>query len=293
MEVHLGETLAGLPLRAVGRFDVFEGGDGPPVLLLHGFPDTPHGWRDLAPALLDGGHRVIAPYLRGYGPTAPVPGRDTTVADLVEDAVALLDALGVPEALVVGHDWGAATATALAAQHPERVRRLVTVAIPHPATIRPSLRLAWAARHFLTLRLPGAASRLRARGFARLGRLVHRWSPDWRYADDELAPVVACFSDPARLDAALGYYRGVRRDALLALLRPPIRAPTLAVAGRDDPALSVDAYDRAAHRYTGGYEVLALPGGHFVHRESAPAFAEAVLAFLRAGDEVVEREHRV
>ena len=89
----------------------------------------------------------------------------------------------------------------------------------------------------------------------------------------------AAFAEEGSLDAAIGYYRGFR-PGIPAELRRPIEVPTLVVAGQDDPAIEVDVYHRAARSFSAGYEVVALPGGHFVHRESPNAFVNAVTTFL-------------
>lgn len=261
-------------------FAYFEAGEGPLALLLHGFPDTPHSWLDVMPALAAAGYQAVAPFTRGYAPTEAPRTRVTTVEELAADALALIEALGHRSAVLVGHDWGAATAYLATATDPSRIDRLVTVGIPHPATIRPTPRLLWVGRHFVTFRLPGALERLRADDFRLVDTLYRRWSPTWQFGPEETAPVKACFADPASLDAAVGYYRGVRPGYVEPPLRGKIDVPTLVFAGQDDPALPVSAYEAARRKFTGSYEVVALPGGHFVHRESPARFREALLAFL-------------
>ncbi len=113
--------------------------DGPPVVLLHGFPQTSWSWRGVWPALADAGFRVVAPDLRGYSPDARPEGVEAyRIEHLVGDVVAVLDHLG-GAAHVVGHDWGAAIAWHLAGRHPERVRTLTTVSVPHPVAFAQAL----------------------------------------------------------------------------------------------------------------------------------------------------------
>lgn len=265
------------------RFATFEEGpaDGPLALLLHGFPDTPHGWAPLMAVLAKRGFRVVAPFTRGYAPTAAPPG-PTSVETLAADALALIEALGHERAsLLVGHDWGAATAYVAASIAPERVERLVTVGIPHPAVLKPSLSLLWAARHFISLNLPGAARRTRRRDFAAIDAYYRRWSPTWDFGPEETAPVKAAFADPASLEAAIDYYRGARGGSSANGLRgTTITMPTLTIAGADDPSVAIEAYEAARRKFTSDYTVVALPGGHFVHRESPAEFCDAVSAFL-------------
>lgn len=268
-------------VRANGlRFAYHEIGEGPLALLLHGFPDTPHGYHAFMPALARAGYRVVAPFTRGYAPTEVPPTNTTTLEELAADALALIDALGHKKALLIGHDWGAATAYLATATDPSRVEKLVAIGIPHPATLKPSLRLLWAGRHFITLRLPGAAKRALRNQLDVLDVLYRRWSPTWNFAPSETAPVKQALQDLANVDAAFGYYRGARPGDVPAALRGKITVPTLAVAGADDPAVSVEVYEQARRKFGGEYRVVTLPGGHFVHRESPLPFRDAVLEFI-------------
>ena len=167
------------------RFGYFSWGEGPLVLAVHGFPDTAHAWRRLGPAIARGGYRVVAPFTRGYAPTA-IPERDTDVERMGRDVLALVTALGAERARLVGHDWGAEAVYAAASLDPTRVERLVTVAIPHRASLRVTPSALWAIRHFLTLQLPGAESRFGADDYAMVDALYRRWSPAWTPGPEEL-----------------------------------------------------------------------------------------------------------
>jgi pimeloyl-ACP methyl ester carboxylesterase len=263
------------------RFAYLEAGQGPLVLLLHGFPDTAHGWQATLGVLAQAGYRAVAPFLRGYAPTEVPVQRNVRLEVLAEDAVALVSALGHERAVLVGHDWGAATAYCAASMAPERFEKLVTIGIPHPLAIRPSLKLAWAARHFLRFRLPGALAMMQANDFAHVDELYRRWSPTWKFGPEETAPVKRCFAEPGSLDCALGYYRAAKPTAVPAALRRRIDVDTLVFAGVGDPALGSPAYHAAARRFTKSYRVVELPGGHFVHRESPEGFHSALVEFLR------------
>lgn len=268
------------------RFAYLEAGNEPSserplALLVHGFPDTPHGFAELMPALAGAGYRVVAPYTRGYAPTEIPATKLTRLEELASDVLALIDALGHRSCVLVGHDWGAATAYLAAAMDPTRIEKLVTIGIPHPAVIAPSLRTLWVGRHFIDFNLPGAASRVERDDFALIDALYRRWSPTWRFGPEETASVKASFANRASLDAALGYYRGFSPRHRPEALRGKIRVPTLAVAGQDDPGIAVSVYEDARRKFESEYRVLALPGGHFVHRESPAAFRDAVLEFVR------------
>src|SRR5215468_4731968 len=189
------------------EFGLLEAGSGPLALCLHGFPDTAHTWRHLLPALAGAGFHAVAPFMRGYAPTA-VPGDGAyQVGALAADAVALHEVLGGDgDAVLIGHDWGAAHA-------PDRWRRLVTLAVP-PASLDPVLfsdyeQLKRFFYVFLFRDPLGFADALVASdGMSFLDRLWQDWSPGYD-AGDDLARVKESLRDPANLAAAIGYYRAV------------------------------------------------------------------------------------
>src|SRR4051812_38609447 len=112
------------------------GGDGLPLLLMHGFPDSSRLWRHVVPQLTAAGHRVVAPDLRGLGESdRPAAVEEYAMGRSVADMVAVLDALGIERAGVVGHDWGAVVAWALTATAPERVARLAALSVGHPGQL--------------------------------------------------------------------------------------------------------------------------------------------------------------
>lgn len=117
-------------------FRYLDSGEGPLVLLCHGVPDHPEAWDGVRARLNAEGYRTVVPYLRGYHP-ATFSERKFRSADLADDVVLLLDALGEDSAVVVGHDWGSSLAYGGAVKYPERVSKMVAVGIPHPLTIRP------------------------------------------------------------------------------------------------------------------------------------------------------------
>jgi pimeloyl-ACP methyl ester carboxylesterase len=261
------------------RFAYLEEGAGPLVLLVHGFPDTAHTWDDVRPALAGAGFRAVSPYTRGYFPTAvPADGRYDSVT-LGRDVLAWIDALGERQAIVVGHDWGASAAYVAAALGPERVRFLVTVAIPHPASLRPSPRLIWGARHMILFQRANAEAKVRANDFAHVDELVRRWSPAWNVPAGETAPVKEAFGHPESLTAALGYYRALT-------LRPPpalrqrITVPSAVFSGADDGILRLQDYERARRWYAAPHEIVHMPGGHFLHREHPARFISELLRIL-------------
>ncbi len=252
----------------------------PIALLVHGFPDTAHTWDRIGPELARAGYHVVAPFLRGYAPSG-VPARDTDARTIGEDVVALVDALGVEQVTLIGHDWGAEAAYAAVAIAPHRFAKLVTIAIPHRAALRFTPRLLWAARHFITLSLPGAEARFAANDYAMVEVLYRRWSPTWKYTADDLDATKNLLAAPGALHAALGYYRA-SRFRTPDFLRTPVEVPTLTIAGADDPGLLPPAFEQVRGQFRAGYQVATIAGGHFCHRESPTACLDAIVGFLGA-----------
>jgi len=261
-------------------FVVSQEGEGPDVVLLHGFPDTPHSFAQLQSALLDAGWRVTVPWLRGYHPDTIVAGRPYDAETLGRDGLGVLDAIGAPRAVLVGHDWGALIAYVAATLAPERIRGMVTLAIPHPSLLRRTPASLWAARHFLGLKLPWAARTVRRNGFAYLDTLYGRWAPNWSGAerDETLRLAKQALTPQATLEGAIDYYRALALGGSRLLDDPPPVAG-LIVGGTAD---IVDA-----QLFTATAALLPAPSrtlivdraGHWPHRENAAAVLPEIVSF--------------
>jgi pimeloyl-ACP methyl ester carboxylesterase len=259
-------------------FAYLEEGTGPLVLLLHGFPDTAHTWDDVRPKIAARGYRAVSPFMRGYRPTE-IPKEDADAETLSRDALALIEALGEKQAILVGHDWGASAVYGATSIDATRVSKLIAIAIPHPTTLVPTPRKVWGVRHFLAYKMPGAAKRFAADDFAALRAIYKRWSPTWNPTDAELAPIRECFGDRASLEAAMGYYRALAFTPP-AFMRSPVATPAVVFSGTDDPNVDLADYKRGQRMFTGDYTIEEMPGGHFMHREHPGVFAERLLAHL-------------
>lgn len=264
-----------------------DSGQGPVVVLIHGFPDTPQSYAGIARALNDAGYRTIVPYLRGYHPDTLVSGRPYDALHLAEDAIGLLDALEVQSAVLVGHDWGATLVWGAAALAPDRVDGIVPIAIAHPRTLKPSnalqaLGLLIMARHFIYFRLPWAEAGTRRSDFRYIESLYRRWAPRWtgRERDASLARVKEAFSRPEVLEASLDYYRALGSKIDRRVLGP-IACGGLLVAGGRDFGGHLGPYKKSQGLLGGGGELLVMPeAGHWPHREEESKFTEALLEFL-------------
>jgi pimeloyl-ACP methyl ester carboxylesterase len=262
-------------------FVVSQAGEGPDIVLVHGFPDTPHSYQALQDALVKAGWRVTVPWLRGYHPATIVPGRPYDFETIGRDGLALLDAIGAQQAVFVGHDWGALMSFVVATLAPERVRALVTIAIPHPSLLPRSPSSLYRARHFLALKLPWAEASTRRGDFAYLGRLYTRWAPNWSgpAREESLAQVKRALSEPAALKGAIDYYRALPLGGSKLLEHPPA-VPNLAVGGTAD-LVPAELYRASAELFPAPSRALIVDGaGHWPHREDEAAVTPEIVRFV-------------
>lgn len=264
-----------------------EQGVGPMVLLLHGFPDTAYSWSTVMQRLADTGYRAVALFQRGYDPSGMSAEGDYSVLTLARDALALMDAQGEEQAYVVGHDWGASVAYCMANLAPDRVVKLVTEAIPHPRVIKPSLKLFRKAPHFILFQT-GAYGRWYAsrNDYAYIDYLYSYWAPNWQDPSENIEQVKEGFRKPGRLEAAIGYYTSLFRDAnnkeKQKVYRAKTTVPTLAFAGESDGALDMALFDAAPAAFEGPYRLVTYKvAGHFPHCEEPDAFCSELLEFLK------------
>ncbi len=270
-----------------------EVGSGPLALCLHGFPDSPWTYRHLLPALADAGFRAVAPFMRGYAPSAvPADGRYQT-AVLALDACALHSTLGGDaEAVIVGHDWGA-VATYIAANHePDRWGRVVAMAVPPAGAVAggflgyEQLKRSWYMfffQHGLADVVVGMDD------LAFIDGLWADWSPGYDGAED-IAHVKDALRDPANLAAALGYYRATlgnvgvdpNLDDLQSAAGLPTVQPTLYLHGRTDGCMGVDFAESARPFLTSEASRVEIieDAGHFLHLEQPELVNRLIIDFL-------------
>jgi pimeloyl-ACP methyl ester carboxylesterase len=261
-------------------FVVSQQGEGPDIVLVHGFPDTPHSYQALQDALVAAGWRVTVPWLRGYHPATIVPGRPYDFETIGRDGLALLDAIGAQQAVFVGHDWGALMAFVVATLAPERARGIVTIAIPHPSLLQRSPASLYRARHFLALKLPWAQASTRRGDFAYLDRLYARWAPNWSgpAREQSLAEVKRALAEPAALKGAIDYYRALPLGGSKLLEHPPA-VPNLAVGGTAD-LVPAELYRASAELFPPPSRALIVEGaGHWPHREDEAAVVPEIVRF--------------
>ncbi|HEY7628293.1 MAG TPA: alpha/beta hydrolase [Ilumatobacteraceae bacterium] len=259
-------------------FAVEDQGSGPPVVLLHGFPDSHALWRNQVPALVDAGFRVIAPDLRGFGESSKPQEVDRYgVLDLVGDVLGILDSCEVPRAHVVGHDWGAALAWAMAAFAGDRVDHLVALSVGHPSAFRDAgyvqRQKSW---YMLLFQFEGIAEQwLSADDFANMRAWAHH--PDMDQVARDLAR-------PGALTAALNWYRANLHPRTW--LEPPIQfpqvqAPTLGVWSSGDFALDESGMTGSARYVDGPFRYERIEGaGHWMQLEAPDEVSSLLVEFF-------------
>jgi pimeloyl-ACP methyl ester carboxylesterase len=264
------------------RYVVSQAGEGPDIVLFHGFPDTPYSWSEIEGALVAAGWRVTVPWLRGYREETIVPGRRYDPETLGRDGLGVLDAIGAERAVLVGHDWGALVTYVAAALAPDRVRAIVTCGIPHPSVLRRTPAALWAVRHFLGLKLPWAARTCRRDDFAYFDKLYRRWSPGWSGPEREetLRRAKQALSSPQTLDGSIAYYRDLPLGRQPAILNRVPAVPGLIVGG-DDALGQRDLFIRTAGSLAQPSRALIVDGaGHWPHRENSAVVVPEMLKFL-------------
>jgi len=215
------------------RMQVQSAGEGPVVVLLHGFPDTHIVWRKQIAPLMAAGYRVLAPDLRGYGGSdAPQAVSAYRLEHIAADVLAMLDLLGIAKARVVGHDWGALVGWLLCMDAPERIEQYVTLSVGHPAAFaRAGLPQYLRSGYMIWFMVPGLAEKSLTAGdfyvmnrFTRDRAQVGHWKKNLR--------------EPGRMTAALNYYRAnVPRGIVFSNRTEPVRVPVMGVWSSLDPAL--------------------------------------------------------
>jgi pimeloyl-ACP methyl ester carboxylesterase len=254
-------------------------GSGPAVLLLHGFPDSSHVWRHQVAALVEAGMRVVAPDLRGFGESDwPEAVEDYALTRSVADMLAVLDALDIERAHVVGHDFGAPIAWLLAAVAPDRVARLVAMSVGHPATrAQRTIEQREKTWYQLLFQFTGVAEQLLERDEWKLLREILR-------DDGDIERYLADLARPGALTAGLNWYRAnlaPRRELEPRPLVPAVSAPVLGIWSSGDHYLTEDGMTRSAAFVTGPWRYERIEdASHWMQLDAPERVNELLLAFL-------------
>ena len=264
------------------HFYVRDQGSGAPVILLHGFPDTGDLWRHQVPALNAKGFRTIVPDMRGRGRSDKPPAvADYRLTTIVRDVTAIMDALGIERAHVVGHDWSAGVAWLLAALIPDRVDRLVAISVGAPGTgAKPTLEEFQKGWYRLLFLFEGTAEELLQRDDWYLFRLFLGGAND-------TDAYVKTLAEPGALTPALNWYRAnLPVQAILGRSGGPqlpmIKADTLGIWSTGDLYLTEAAMTRSSERVQGRWRYERVEGSHWVPLDQPDRLNQLLLEFLRS-----------
>ena len=258
------------------ELNVIVEGEGPDVLLVHGFPDDHTVWRKQIPALVAAGYRVIAPDTRGCGESAiPPKVADYSIDRLVEDLVGLLDALGIQKVRLVGHDWGAVQGWYLAMRHPERVERYMALSVGHPsAYARGGLEQKLRCYYTLLIQFRGLIEFLIKRFDWLLFRMMLRYPEEFPHCQSRL-------SRPGRLTAGFNYYRANLRLLFPGRL-PQVQVPVAGIWSSDDFFLTERQMLGSKKFCDAGWQYHRLEGyNHWLQLAAPEALNPLLLGHLR------------
>lgn len=262
-------------------------GDGPPVILLHGFPENGHSWRHQVPALVSAGYSAWVPNLRGYPPSDISPWRrDYHLRYLVNDVAAIVAATGHAKAHVIGHDWGGIIAWAFAGAFPSLLDKLVILNAPHMQIY--AEKVLQTSQFFRStyvgfFQLPLLPEQMLSAGNFFLLRQMFRNLPACRdaFSNEDIAKYVECLAHPGALKAALDYYRENLMSGGMAMARSArTNAPVLVIWGGKDPSLGTFLLE-GLERFAPRLRIRHIPrAGHWVQNEVPDEVNRELLAFL-------------
>lgn len=265
-------------------------GEGPLVVLLHGFPEFWYAWRNQIAALAAAGFRVVAPDQRGYNLSSKPEGVTAYgAARLVEDVAALIRRCGEEKAFVVGHDWGAGVAWAFAMEHPEMVERLVVLNGPHPERLLHALKTSpiqwirsWYIFFFQLPALPEAVSELDRYAFL-LKPLREEPIRPGAFTREDLALYVEAYAKPGALTAMINWYRAILRGKTPKVRRTEV--PVLVLWGENDPHLDREIAT-PPEELVPNARVVFVPGAtHWLQHDAPERVNEELVAFFGGVEE--------
>ena len=275
------------------EFPILEAGEGLLVLCLHGFPDHARSWTPLLRRLADQGYWAVAPTMRGYWPDGAAPDGRYGGSALGQDVLALIAALGRDTAHLVGHDIGARAAYSAASLEPDRIGKLVALAVPYGPRLLTAFvadgdqqRRSWYMFYFQT---PLAELSVPLEDFAFIDRLWREWSPSYVLPDGERALLKASLAKPGVLTQAFGFYRQLfgappedpAIQDLEARANGPINVPSLYLHGAEDGCMAAYLSEGMEALFSRGLEREIVPrAGHFLHLERPDEVGTRILGFL-------------
>ncbi len=262
-------------------FGYISKGEGPLILMFHGYPETAHSWNEVQEDLANAGYQAVAIHMRGYAPTQSA--LEYSIASLGADVVGLIDAFGAERATIVGHDWGASAVYQAAYDAPDKIDKLIALSIPHPRGVDPSILLE--ATHFIYYQLPSAEWLVWSHEFEHIKKIYEAWSPTFTPPQAVLDDIKTSLMAPGGIASALGYYHSFFSQGTDKAGPPSestIKVPTFVIFGSDEIG-GAENFAKASPAFVNGYEELMLENiGHFPQLEAPKDVSKAIIAFLKS-----------
>jgi pimeloyl-ACP methyl ester carboxylesterase len=263
-------------------------GEGPLIVLLHGFPEFWYSWRFQIPFLAEHGYTVVAPDLRGYNDTDK-PHKGYDIPSLLRDIKGLIKGLGQSEAIIVGHDWGGVLAWAFALNYPDMTGRLIVMNAPHPAAMMremrtlKQLRKSW---YVFAFQIPWLPEYMLGRKHANeIGKMLRGAAlQKSAFPREVTAKYQEAMSKPGAIKAAISYYRQLfwRLPFSFKSYELRINTPTLLMWGEQDIALGIEL-TTGLERWVNDIQIKRIPdSGHWVQQEQPEKVNQYMLEFLKA-----------
>ena len=263
-----------------------EEGTGELVILLHGFPEFWYGWRNQIP-VLSKSYRVVAPDMRGYNLSdKPTNVSDYNIETLAKDIADLIKALGEENAIVVGHDWGAAVAWAVAGLYPERVKKLAILNVPHPNEMKRAFesfnlsqwKKSWYIFFFQLPFIPEkivGTERFFRQTFEKMSMNKNA------FTEEDVKKYVEAFQQPGAVKSAIAYYRSAFRQIFSGIKHPKIKAPVLMLWGEHDAALGKELTYSTKEYCANTCEIIYdSTSGHFIQHDNPTLVNKQLLKFF-------------
>lgn len=273
------------------KYHYVEAGEGPLIVLMHGFPEFWYSWRKQIPVLAQAGFKVVAPDMRGYNETDKPEGVANYDIELIQqDMIALVKHLGYEKAVIVGHDWGGGVAWQLGQDHPEIIDKLIILNCPPVAVLfgqlltNPKQMLkSW---YIFMFQIPGLPERRMQNNLREvLTRGYRGWSHNKdAFIDADIDEYIKAFDRPYGISGPINWYRAAMRNMKKKQYRNmrPVNVDTLVIWGEDDRALGKELTYNFKKYCTKGYDIKYIPNcSHWVQNDAAEQVNEYLLEYLK------------
>jgi pimeloyl-ACP methyl ester carboxylesterase len=259
------------------NLNVIVEGEGEPILLLHGYPDSVHLWRDVAPALVKAGHQVIMYDQRGFGLSDAPEGKEHyTVDKIMADALAVLDALNIEKVHLVAHDWGAIIGWYLTLNHSDRFNSYTPISVGHP--------LAYASAGLEQKQKGWYALFFQFEGFAEQAVQANDWALYRTLTGDpvDIEHYISDMSRPGRLTVGMDWYRANLLNILSGQIPAPnASVPVFGIIGKDDIGLTIEQMENSENFCDSDFSYEVIEGGHWLPNEVPEKVSELIVDFIK------------